>query len=101
MSQPIRWQCGHLVFPIGTKNTNLVEDVKILLSFCYRSILCSGYRGESKMYQSIRDYGDHLVFRTARKNTNLVENVGFLLPISFSSIPFSSFREEVENVSAN
>ena len=32
MSQPIRDQGGHLVFPIGLKNTNLVEDVVILLS---------------------------------------------------------------------
>ena len=31
MSQPIRGQDGHLVFLIGPKNTNLVEDVEILL----------------------------------------------------------------------
>ena len=31
MSQPIRGQGGHLIFPIGPKNTNLVEDVEILL----------------------------------------------------------------------
>ena len=32
MSQPIRGQGGHLVFPIGSKNTNLVvKDVEILL----------------------------------------------------------------------
>ena len=31
MSQPIRGQGGHLVFPIGPKNTNLVEEVEILL----------------------------------------------------------------------
>ena len=37
MSQPIRGKDGHLfVFPIGPKNTNLVEDVEILLpiKFC-------------------------------------------------------------------
>ena len=36
MSQPIRGQGGHLVFPFGPKNTNLVEDVEILLpvKFC-------------------------------------------------------------------
>ena len=27
MSRPIRGQGGHLVFPIGPKNTNLVEGV--------------------------------------------------------------------------
>ena len=31
MSQPIRGQGGHLVFPIGPINTNMVEDVVILL----------------------------------------------------------------------
>ena len=31
MSQPIRGQGGHLVFPIDPKNTNLVEGVEILL----------------------------------------------------------------------
>ena len=31
MSQPIRDQGSHLVFPIGPKNTNLVEDNEILL----------------------------------------------------------------------
>ena len=31
MSQPIRGQGGHLVFSISPKNTNLVEDVEILL----------------------------------------------------------------------
>ena len=30
MSQPIKGQVGHLIFPIGSKNTNLVEDVEIL-----------------------------------------------------------------------
>ena len=29
--QQIRTQGGHLVFPISPKNTNLVEDVEILL----------------------------------------------------------------------
>ena len=46
MSQPIRSQGGHLVFPIGPKNTNLVEDVEILLPVKFRWILFSGFRGE-------------------------------------------------------
>ena len=29
-------QGGHLVFPIGPKNTNLVEDVEILLPVKFR-----------------------------------------------------------------
>ena len=46
MSQPIRGQGGHLVFPISPKNTNLVEDVEILLPVKFRSIPFSGFRGE-------------------------------------------------------
>ena len=36
MSQPIRGQGGHLDFPISPKNTNLVEDVEILLPVKFR-----------------------------------------------------------------
>ena len=46
MSQPIRGQGGHLVFPISPKNTNLVEDVEILLPVKFRWIRFSGFRGE-------------------------------------------------------
>ena len=46
MSQPIRGQGGHLVFPISPKNTNLVEDVEILLPVKFRWVSFSGFRGE-------------------------------------------------------
>ena len=36
MSQPIRGQGGHLVFPISPKNINMVEDVEILLPDKFR-----------------------------------------------------------------
>ena len=36
MSKPIRGQGGHLVFQIGPKNTNLVEDVEIMLPIKFR-----------------------------------------------------------------
>ena len=36
MSQPIRGKGGHLVFPIGPKNTNFVEDLEILLPVKFR-----------------------------------------------------------------
>ena len=46
MSQPIRGQGGHLVFPIGSKNTNLVEGVEILLPVKFRWIPFNGFREE-------------------------------------------------------
>ena len=46
MSQPIIGQGGHLVFPIGPKNTNLVEDIEILLPVKFRWIPFSDIREE-------------------------------------------------------
>ena len=46
MSQPIRGQGGHLVFPNGPKNTNLVEDVELLLPVKFPWIPFSVFRGE-------------------------------------------------------
>ena len=46
MSQPIRGQSGNLVFAIGQKNTNLVEDVEILLPVKFYWIPFSGFRIE-------------------------------------------------------
>ena len=46
MSQQIRGQGGHLLFPISPKNTNLVEDVEILLPVKFRWIPFSGFRGK-------------------------------------------------------
>ena len=47
MSQPIRWQGGHIgFFFINPKNTNLVEDVEILHSVKFRWIQFSGFREE-------------------------------------------------------
>ena len=44
MSQPIRGKGGHFVFPIGSKNTNLVEDFEILLPVKFLWIPFSGFR---------------------------------------------------------
>ena len=44
MSQPIRGQGGHFVFPIGPKNTNLVEGVEILLPIKFQWIPFSSFR---------------------------------------------------------
>ena len=46
MSQPIRGQGGHFVFPIGPENTNLVEGFEILLPIKFHWTLFSGLRGE-------------------------------------------------------
>ena len=111
MSQSIRGQGGNLCFPIGPKNTNLVEDVEILLPLKVRWIPFSGFRGEvervsadqrlvpsSWFYDRFEKH--KLGFPIVPKNTNLVEDVEILLPVKFRWIPFSGFKEE-ENVSTN
>ena len=59
---------GHLVSPIGSKHTNLVEDVKILRPLKFRLILLNSCRG--------------------------VDDVMILLPVQVSSNPFSVLEEK-------
>ena len=94
MSQPIRGQGGHLVFSIGLKNTNLVEDVEIWLLSSFVEFRWAVSEEKAKMPRSIRGKGGN-------KSTNLVEDVEILLPVKFIWIPFSGFRWEVENFSPN
>ena len=54
MSQPIRGQGGHLIFLIGPKNTNFVEDIEILLPVKFRRIPFSGFREE---VENVKVYG--------------------------------------------
>ena len=46
MSQLIRGQGGHLVFPIGPKNTKLVDGVEVLLPVKFRLIPFCRFRRE-------------------------------------------------------
>ena len=85
---------GNFYSLFGPKNTNLVEDVKILLPF-------SSFRGKVKICLSKSEARAAIFFWISPKNTNLVESVESLLPIKFRWIRFSSFKGEVENVSAN
>ena len=69
MSQPIRGQGSHLVFPIVPKNTNLVEDIN--LRFCYLSSVVE-FRSavsdeKSKMLSKSEVRTVILFFRQARK----------------------------------
>ena len=80
MSQPIRGQGGHLDFP---KNTNLVEEVEILLPMKFVEFHSAVSEEKWKMSQPIRGQGGHLVFPNGPKNTNLVEDVEILLPVKF------------------
>ena len=68
MSQPIRGQGGHLVFPIGPKNTNLVEDVEILLPGQVSLNSVQGFQRRSRKCLSQSEArAAILFFRSARK----------------------------------
>ena len=102
---PPFWRIGqgcHLVFPIGPKNTNLVEDIEILLPVKFHWIPFSGFR-EVENISANQRLGRPSFFPIGQKNANLVEDVEILLPVNckFRWIPFSGFRGEVENISAN
>ena len=98
MYQPIRGRGGHLVFPIGSQNTNLVQDVVILLpdKFCW--IPFSGFRGEVLNVSANQRPGRQSCFPIGPKHTNLVGDFEILLPVKFRWIPFSGIRGEVKNV---
>ena len=57
---------GHLVFSIGPKNTNLIEDTKILLRVKFLWILFSGFRGEvenaKRWWRTTRDQNSERAF---------------------------------------
>ena len=72
LSQPIRGQGGHLVFPISPKNTNLVEDVEILLPVKFPWILFSGFSGKVENVSANQRPGRPSCFFDRPENTNLV-----------------------------
>ena len=90
-----------LFFAIGLKNTNLVEDVEILLPVKFLWIPFSGFRGEVENVSANPRPGRPSCFSIGPKNTYLVEDVEILLPVKFRWIRFSGFRGEVKKVSAN
>ena len=87
---------GHLVFPIGPKNTTFVEDVEILLPIKFRRTPFRSFRGEFENVSAIQRSGWPSYFSDRHKNTNLVENVEVLLPVKCLGISLSGFRGEVK-----
>ena len=72
MSQPIRGQGGHLVFPINPKNTNLVEDIEILLpDKVSLNSLQQFQRRSRKCLSQSEARAAILFFRLARKKNKL------------------------------
>ena len=67
MFQPIRGKGGHLGFPIGTKNTNLIEGVEDLLPVKFSQNPFSGCGEEAKKcFSQSEARAAILDFRSAR-----------------------------------
>ena len=60
-------QDDNFVFPIVLKNTNLVEEVEILLSVKFRCILLSGFRGEDENVSANQRLGRQSCFSNQLK----------------------------------
>ena len=111
MPKSIRGRGVHLVFPIGLKNTNLVEDINILLPVKFRWIPFSGFRREVENVSANQREGRPSCFPLGLKSTNFGRGRLYLASyqvllnsvqrFQFGWIPFNGFRGEVENVSAN
>ena len=83
MFQPIRGKSGHLDFPIGPKNTNLVEDIEILVPVKFRLIPFTGFRGVVGNVSANQRQERPSCFSDRPQNTNLVEDVEIMLPVKF------------------
>ena len=101
MSQPIRGQGGHLVFPIGPKNTNMVEGFEILLPIQFRWIWFSGFREEVENVSANQKPGRPSCFSDRPEKHKLGRGLWDLASCQVSLNSVHSFRGEVKNVSAN
>ena len=91
MSPPIRGRGGHLVFLIGTKNTNLVENIEIFLPVKFRWIPSIGEVGNALANQRP---GWPPCFSDRPEKQKLVDDVEILLPVTFRWTPFSGSKEK-------
>ena len=84
------------------ENTNVVEDVEILLPVNFRWIPFSGFRCKNEIVSANERPGRPFsYFLIGPKKQKIGRDVDILLPVKFRWIPFNSLRGEVENVSAN
>lgn len=101
MCLPIRAFGGHLLWRIGSKNTNMVEDLEYLIPVRFGEIPYSGCREEVENVSTNKNsWWPSLDLLTDWvKNTNLIRGLKYLLPIKFCEIQCRSCCREVDNVS--
>ena len=93
---------GHLGFPIGIKNSNLVKDIPMIipLEFVFSQFI--SFREEDLWNFSQSEHiigpGSHIEYPTGTKNSNFVEDHPRNIPAKFGSNRPSGFGEEAWNV---
>jgi hypothetical protein len=93
---------GHLGFPIGIKNRNLVMDIPMIIHLQFRLSQFISFREEDLWNFSQSEHiigpGSHIEYPTGMKNSNFVEDHPRNIPAKFGSNRPSGFREEAWNV---
>ena len=93
---------GHLGFPIGIKNSNLVKDIPMIIPLQFGFSQFISFREEDlwnfSQSEHIIGSGSHIEYPTGTKNSNFVEDHPRNIPAKFSSNRPSGFGEEAWNV---
>ena len=93
---------GHLGFPIGIKNRNLVKDIPMIIHLQFGFSQFISFREEDLWNFSQSEHiigpGSHVEYPTGTKNSNFVEDHPRNIPAKFGSNWPSGFGEEAWNV---
>ena len=93
---------GHLGFPIGIKNRNLVKDIPMIIHLQFGFSQFISFRDEDLWNFSQSEHiigpGSHIEYPTGTKNSNFVEDHPRNIPATFGSNRPSGFGEEAWNV---
>ena len=93
---------GHLGFPIGIKNSNLVKDIPMIFHLQFGFSQFISFREEDLWNFSQSEHiigpGSHIEYPTGTKNSNFVEDHPRNIPAKFGSNRPSGFGEEAWNV---
>ena len=91
---------GHLGFPIGIKNSNLVKDIPMIIHLQFGFSQFISFREEDLWNFSQSEHiigpGSHIEYPTGTKNSNFVEDHPRNIPAKFGSNRSSGFGEELE-----
>jgi hypothetical protein len=93
---------GHLGFPIGIKNSNLVKNIPMIIHLQFGFSQFISFREEDLWNFSQSEHiigpGSHVEYPTGTKNSNFVEDHPRNIPAKFGSNWPSGFGEEAWNV---